>query len=114
MGLIFAGLLALLIAGILVRRLATKALRHRPKIRVDRREPVLIENVAVKRPMPAPALLTPSPNLVPGHADIDDRIDEIEDALRRLAQRLRRRRLTPFKIIAPFVFSPPATSRVPR
>jgi hypothetical protein len=99
-GIILAGAIALLIAGMLMRRMITRAFARRHPVHIERREPVLIESTAVKRP--TPALLTHSPTLVPDHDGADHRIDEVEDALRKLARRLRQRRATPFKTIAPF------------
>jgi hypothetical protein len=99
-GIILAGAIALLIAGMFMRRMITRAFARRHPVHIERREPVLLESTAVKRP--TPALLTHSPTLVPDHDGADHRIDEVEDALRKLARRLRQRRATPFKIIAPF------------
>jgi hypothetical protein len=96
-GMIWAGVIALLIAGIFLRRAVTKSLGGRRATKAARREPHLIETIAAQRPMPT--LLRHSPSLVPGHAEADHRIGEVEDALRKLAQRLRRRRSTPFKSI---------------
>jgi hypothetical protein len=99
-GIILAGAIALLIAGMFMRRAITRAFARRHPVHIERREPVLIESTAVKRP--TPALLAHSPTLVPDHDGLDHRIDEVEDALRKLARRLRQRRATPFKTIAPF------------
>jgi hypothetical protein len=94
-----AGVIALLIAGFFLRRSVAKAFRPRRKVVTERREPVLTANVAADPP--TPQRLARSPNLVPGNAASDHTIDEVEDALRKLAQRFRRPRSTPFKIVPP-------------
>jgi hypothetical protein len=96
-GMILAGVIALLLAGIFLRRAVTKSLGGRRETKAARREPHLTETTAAERPMPT--LLRHSPSLVPGHAVTDHRIGEVEEALRKLALRLRRRRSTPFKSI---------------
>jgi hypothetical protein len=113
-GMILAGFSVLLIAGVFVRRMVAKAFKPRRAIRAVRREPVLIAGKAGREF--TPTLLTQSPTLVPGHADC--RIEEIEDALRKLGQRLHRRRSTPFKTAPPLVSAavrvrPQTTVRVP-
>jgi hypothetical protein len=114
-GIILAAIAGLLVAGAMLRQLLTKAFAHRQAIHVDRREPDMIESAPLiesARPQAAiPALVTPSPHLVPGHVETDPRFDEVEELLRKLAQRLRRPRSTPFKIIAPFSSSESAGSR---
>jgi len=110
LGMILAVVIALLIAGALMRLLLIKALAHRRAIHVDRQEPVLLESVAAKGPVPT--LLTPSPDLVPSRADTDPRFDELEELLHKLAQRLSRPRATPFKIIKPFFPRESAAARV--
>jgi hypothetical protein len=107
---VLAGVIALLIAGFFLRRSVAKAFRPRRKVVTERREPVLTANVAVEPPMPQ--RLARSPNLVPGNAAADYNIDEVEDALRKLAQRFRRPRSTPFKPIQPFNASDSAGPRV--
>jgi hypothetical protein len=102
LGTILAVLAGLLIAGALMRQLLKMAFAHRA-IHIDRREPVLIESVDAD---------APSPDLVPGHVETDPRFDEVEELLRKLAQRLRRPRPTPFKIVPPFTSSETAGARV--
>jgi len=85
---LLAGLVVLLAAGMLVRRIVERALgRRRRNIKVARHEPRLVEPVAV--PPPMPALLRHAPSVVPGRADAEQRVNEVEDALRRFAQNLR-------------------------
>jgi len=102
-GLLLASALGLLFVGIVLRRIVTKAFAHRQKIRVERQEPVLVEGNAATPG--EPTLLTRSPSLVPERSSNEQQVAEVEDALRKLAQRLRQRRLTPFKTIAPFFSS---------
>jgi hypothetical protein len=71
------------------RRRETRMARREAKI--ARREPRL-SDVATQT---HPAMLPHSPSLVPGQAETEHRISEVEDALRHLAQRLRRRNSAP-------------------
>jgi hypothetical protein len=97
-----AGIILLLIAGMLMRRMLTKAFGRRQKIHIERREPVLVDSVTA--PLPVPAQLAYSPALVPGpgHDDTDERIAEIEAVLGKLAQRLRPPRATAAKTAPSF------------
>jgi hypothetical protein len=85
-----AGLIVLLIAGMLLRRIVEKALGRRRIIKLARQEPRLMEPVAV--PPPMPTLLRHTPSVVPDHAQTEQRATEVEDALRKLGQSLRQRR----------------------
>jgi hypothetical protein len=87
LALLLAGVFGLLAIGMLLRRVIVRAFGRRRGIKVSRREPRLsgVEKQA------HPALLRHSPSLVPGQAETEHRVSEIEDALRHLAQRLRRR-----------------------
>ncbi len=105
-----AGIIVLLIAGMLMRRMLTKAFGRRQKIHIERREPVLIESVTAWQPIPAQ--LTYSPTLVPGPDDADDRIAEIEAALSKLAQRLRSPQAGPVKTTPSFFLNESARIRV--
>jgi len=91
-GLILTGLIVLLMAGLIVRRMVIKAFAHRRLRQAVRQEPIFIESATLKRPMPT--LLAYSPSLVPDNAETEQRIDEVEETLRKLAQRLRRRRFS--------------------
>ena len=88
LAMLLAGLIGLLAIGMLLRSVVIRTLGRRPGIKIARREPRLSR--AVKRPHPA--VLRHSPSLVPGPAETEHRISEVEDALRHFAQRLRRRR----------------------
>lgn len=90
-----AGVFGLLAIGLLLRRLITMMLGRRRGIKITRQEPRLgdqeprLGNAAKQI---HPALLRHAPSLVPGQAETEHRISEVEDALRHLAQRLRHRR----------------------
>jgi hypothetical protein len=87
LALLLAGVFGLLAIGMLLRRVIARAFGRRREMKAGRREPRL-SGVAKQTP---PALLRHSPSLVPGQAETEHRVSEIEDALRHLAQRLRRR-----------------------
>jgi hypothetical protein len=87
LALLLAGVFGLLAIGMLLRRVVARAFGRRREIKASRREPRL-SGVAKQTP---PTLLRHSPSLVPGQAETEHRVSEIEDALRHLAQRLRRR-----------------------
>ena len=88
--LVLGGLIVLLIAGILLRRIVEHALSRRRVIKLARQEPRLMEPIAV--PPPMPTLLRHAPSVVPGQAHAAQRANEVEDALRQLAHNLRQRR----------------------
>ena len=88
--LVVAGLIVLLIAGILLRRVVEHVLGRRRVIKLARQEPRLMEPVAV--PPPMPTLLRHAPSVVPAPAQTAQRASEVEDALRQLAQSMRQRR----------------------
>lgn len=92
--LVLAGLIVLLAAGMLLRRVVEHALGQRRVIKLarqeSRQEPRLVEPVAV--PPPMPTLLRHAPSVVPGHAQTEQRAGEVEDALRKFAQNLRQQR----------------------
>jgi hypothetical protein len=88
--LVLAGLIVLLIAGMLLRKVVEHALGRRPGIKLARQEPRLVEPIAV--PPPTPTLLRHAPSVVPSPAQTEQRANEVEDALRKLAQNLRQRR----------------------
>lgn len=85
-----AGLIVLLIAGMLLRWIVENALGRRRIIKLARQEPRLMEPVAV--PPPMPTLLRHTPSVVPDHTQTEQRATEVEDALRKLGQSLRQRR----------------------
>jgi hypothetical protein len=93
---LLAGLVSLLVIGMLLRRAVIMTLGRRrgvmgrpSGIKVGRQEPRL--SVAATQP----AVLRHSPSLVPGQAETEHRVSEIEEALRHFAQRLRGRRSAP-------------------
>lgn len=88
---LFAGLVVLLAMGMLLRSVVTRALGQRRGIKIARQEPHL--SGAAKRTH-APVLQR-SPRLVPDQTVTDHRISEVEEALRNLAQRQRRRHSVP-------------------
>jgi len=83
---LLAGLIGLLAIGMLLRRIVTVTLGRPHRIRIAQREPRL-RGMAKLTPM-----LRHSPRLVPDQAVTEHRISEVEEALRDLAQRQRRRR----------------------
>ncbi len=87
LALLLAGVFGLLAIGMLLRRVVVRAFGRRSAIKIARQEPRL--SGAAKQAHPT--LLRHSPSLVPGQAETEHRVSEIEDALRHLAQRLRRR-----------------------
>jgi hypothetical protein len=91
-----AGVIGLLLAGAFLRRLIAKSLGRRRAVKVARQEPSLIEPRAGKQPVPTH--LRHSPSLVPSHAEAARRINEVEAALRKLAQR--QRALAPPRTVA--------------
>lgn len=88
--LVMAGLIVLLIAGMLLRWIVENALGQRRIIKLARQEPRLLEPVAV--PPPMPTMLRHTPSVVPDHTQTEQRATEVEDALRKLGQSLRQRR----------------------
>jgi hypothetical protein len=88
----------LLFAGMVLRWIVVKSLRRPRAVKVARREPVLTEAAAVQKP--TPAHLRRSPSLVPGYTEADRRVSEVEEALRKLSQRLRARRAPSLKPVA--------------
>jgi hypothetical protein len=95
---LLAGLVGLLVVGMLLRRAVIMTLGRRSGvvgrpggIKVFRREPQL----SIAAQQAPPAVLRHSPSLVPGQAETEHRVSEIEEALRHFAQRLRRRRPAP-------------------
>ena len=104
----WTGLIGLLIAGLYLRGVVRRTFgRPRHPVKVERREPVLIESVAVNQPPP----LVRSPSLVPDRSSTDYRVLEVEAALRKLARRLRRPRSTPFKTIPPLTVNEAKAAR---
>ena len=85
--LVIGGLIVLLIAGMLLRRIVEHALSRRRVIKLARQEPRLVEPIA--GPPPMPTLVRRAPSVVPGTAQ---RANEVEDALRLFAQNLRQGR----------------------
>ncbi len=88
--LVLGGLIVLLIAGMLLRRIVEHALSRRRVIKLARQEPRLVEPVAV--PPPMPTLLRQAPSVVPGHAQAAQRATEVEAELRKFALNLRQHR----------------------
>jgi hypothetical protein len=88
--LVLAGLIVLVVAGMLLRKVVEHVLGRRQVIKLARQEPRLMEPVAV--PPPMPTLLRHAPSVVPGHALTEQRASEVENALRQLANNLRQRR----------------------
>jgi hypothetical protein len=86
--LVLGGLIVLLIAGMLMRRIVELALSRRRVIKLARHEPRLVEPLAV----PPPTLLRQAPSVVPGHGQAAQRASEVEAELRKLAQSLRQPR----------------------
>jgi hypothetical protein len=93
---LLAGLVGLLVIGMLLRRAVIMTLGRRrgvmgrpSGIKVGRQEPRL--SAAATQP----AVLRHSPSLVPSQAETEHRVGEIEEALRHFAQRLRGRRSAP-------------------
>jgi hypothetical protein len=86
--LVLGGLIVLLIAGMLLRRIVEHALSRRRVIKLARHEPRLVEPVAV----PPPTLLRQAPSVVPGHGQTAQRASEVEAELRKFAQSLRQPR----------------------
>ena len=89
--LVMAGLIVLLVAGMLLRRIVESVLGRRRVIKLARQEPRLMEPIAVPPP-PMPTVLRDTPSVVPGHGQTEQRASEVEDALRKLGQSLRQRR----------------------
>jgi hypothetical protein len=85
-GLLLALAAAMLIAGILVRRIVKSIFARPPKVAVTRREPVLSTNRAGERTITLP--LAPQTDLAPGWAERLD--DDVQDALRKLLRTLER------------------------
>jgi len=69
------------------------ALGRNRQIVVARQEPRLIEAVAARRSMATP--MHQSPSLVPGPSESNVQVIEIEETLRKFAQRLQQRRSRP-------------------
>jgi len=88
--LVMAGLIILLIAGTLLRRVVEHVLGRRRVIKLARQEPRLMEAIAV--PPPMPTLVRRIPSVVPSQPQTEQRASEVEDALRKLGQSLRQRR----------------------
>ena len=88
--LVLAGLIVLLVLGVLLRRLVEHTLGRRRVIKLARQEPRLVEPAAV--PPQTPTLLRRAPSVVPTHGQTDQRASEVENALRQLAQNLRQPR----------------------
>ncbi len=88
--LVIGGLIVLLIAGMLLRRIVEHALSRRRVIKLARQEPRLVEPLAVPPPMPVP--LRQAPSVVPGPAQSAQRASEVEAELRKFAQSLRQQR----------------------
>jgi hypothetical protein len=88
--LVLAGLILLLVVGMLLRRLVEHALSRRRVINLARQEPRLVEALPV--PPPVPTLLRHAPSVVPGPAQAQQRASEVEAELRKFAQNLRQRR----------------------
>jgi hypothetical protein len=96
-----AGVIGLLLVGTLLRRIIAKSLGRQRTVkvaRVARREPSMVEPHAGIQPMPTQ--LRRSPSLVPSHAEAVRRINEVEEALRRFAQRQRAQRPAPLRTVA--------------
>jgi hypothetical protein len=87
---LFAGLLGLLAIGMLLRSAVIRTLGPRRRIKIARQETLLS---GAAKPTRAP-VLRHSPRLVPDQTT-DHRISEVEEALRSLAQRQRRRHSAP-------------------
>lgn len=88
--LVLGGLILLLAAGMLLRGLVEHALSRRRVIKLARREPRLMEPVAV--PPPMPTQLRQATSVVPGHMQAAQRASEVEAELRRFAENLRQPR----------------------
>lgn len=86
--LVIGGLIVLLIAGMLLRRIVEHALSRRRVIKLARHEPRLVEPLAVPPPMP----LRQAPSVVPGPTQSAQRASEVEAELRKFAQSLRQQR----------------------
>lgn len=90
---VLSGLIVLLIAGVLLRRVVARGLERRRSIKVGRQEPRLMEPIAT--PPSTPPLLRRAPSVVPNRAETPQQVNEVEEALREFAQNLRRRRSAP-------------------
>jgi len=86
--LVLAGLIVLVILGVLLRRLVEHTLGRRRVIKLARQEPRLAEPAAV----PTPTLLRRAPSVVPAHGQAEQRASEVENALRQLAHNMRQPR----------------------
>ena len=95
---VVAGLLLLLLVGLLLRRIVAMALGGRHEIKVTRQEPRLIGSAKAKAS--TPTLIRVSPSLVPGQNETNARIREVEDSLRNFARRLQQRRAKPRNVFA--------------
>jgi hypothetical protein len=85
-GLLLALAAAMLIAGILLRRIVKSIFARQPKVAVARREPVLSTNKAGERTITLP--LAHQTDLAPGWVEHLD--DDVQDALRKLLRTLER------------------------
>ena len=82
--LLLAFAIGLIIAGLIVRRIVRMAFARRPRVDVERQEPVWTTGVASERTRPT--FVAQDRDLAPGSVDADHLEDEVKESLRKLLQ----------------------------